>query len=140
MSHHPPFASGPTVGQGALNGFIKGVPWDLSAGAVPRAKLERQKVRFAFPAHEVVERDGVLEAPARNGAEEVPEPPAEVENGPTAEPEVGGGAGPLPARSEPLAAPSSPRGPGVVRQPEEVEGSRNKRPAVEPQRGEKRTA
>ena len=119
---------------------LKGVPWDLSAGAVPRAKLERQKVRFAFPAHEVVERDGVLEAPARNGAEEVPEPPAEVENGPTAEPEVGGGAGPLPARSEPLAAPSSPRGPGVVRQPEEVEDSRNKRPAVEPQRWEKRTA
>ncbi len=52
---------------------LKGVPWDMSAGAVPRAKLERQKVRFAFPAHEVVVRDGVLEAPARNGAEEEPE-------------------------------------------------------------------
>ena len=119
---------------------LKGVPWDLSAGAVPRARLERQKVRFAFPAHEVVERDGVLEAPARNGAEEVPEPPAPEGEEAAAEPEVGGGAGPLPARSEPLAAPSSPRVPGVVRQPEEAEESRNKRPAVEPPRGEKRTA
>lgn len=77
---------------------LKGVPWDMSAGAVPRARLERQKVRFAFPAHEVVVRDGVLEAPARNAAEEEPEHALEEQG--EAEPQDRGGAGPLPPASD----------------------------------------
>ena len=85
---------------------LKGVPWDMSAGAVPRARLERQKVRFAFPAHEVVVRDGVLEAPARNAAEEEHEETQEEQG--EAVPQDRGGAGPLPAGSDAaLAAPAS---------------------------------
>ena len=118
---------------------LKGVPWDMSAGAVPRARLERQKVRFAFPAHEVVVRDGVLEAPARNAAEEEHEETQEEQG--EAVPQDRGGAGPLPAGSDAaLAAPASPRGPSVVRQPEEAEEPQPKRSAVEAQRGEKRQA
>ena len=111
---------------------LKGVPWDMSAGAVPRARLERQKVRFAFPAHEVVVRDGVLEAPARHAAEEEPEHALEEQG--EAEPQDRGGAGPLPAGSDAaLAAPASPRGPSVVRQPEGAEEPQPKRSAVEVQ-------
>ena len=118
---------------------LKGVPWDMSAGAVPRARLERQKVRFAFPAHEVVVRDGVLEAPARNAAEEEHEETQEEQGEAVCQDR--GGAGPLPAGSDAaLAAPASPRGPSVVRQPEEAEEPQPKRSAVEAQRGEKRQA
>ena len=118
MPHHPPVAS--MRSDKELLVGLKGVPWDMSAGAAPRARLERQKVRFAFPAHEVVVRDGVLEAPARNGAEEEPEQAQEEQQAET-EPQDRGGAGPLSAGSDAaLAAPASPRGPTVVRQPEET--------------------
>ena len=47
----------------------------------------------------------------------------------------------MPAGSDAaLAAPASPRGPSVVRQPEEAEEPQPKRSAVEAQRGEKRPA
>jgi hypothetical protein len=39
---------------------MQGVPWDLTAGAIPKKKREKIQVKFAIPAPTVAEKDGEL--------------------------------------------------------------------------------
>lgn len=94
---------------------LKGVPWDVTAGALPRAKPEKITMRLAVPAPEVIRKGDGLETPGealdnapttpenQEAQEEVTEPPQR--------PGEGHGGSSQPA----LTAPASPARRPVVR-------------------------